>query len=116
MSCLSRDNILTVDDLKREKVSVPEWGGYIFVRTMTGTERDQYESSVLGNNGKMDLKNIRAKLVVLTAVDEDGLRLFNDDDIEVLGAKSAAALDRVFSKAQTLNKISDDDIEELAKN
>ena len=28
-------------------VEVPEWGGCIYVRTLTGTERDAFESSVV---------------------------------------------------------------------
>jgi hypothetical protein len=36
--------------------------------------------------------------------------------VEALGKKSAAALNRVFEVAQRLSGITDDDVEELAKN
>jgi len=36
MAILSRDAILGSDDLKKEVVSVPEWGGEVVIATMTG--------------------------------------------------------------------------------
>lgn len=115
---LSRDDILGADDLPSEEVEVPEWGGTVWVRSMTGLERDVFEASLTQGAGdkKVNLKNIRARLVSLTAVDEEGTRLFSDADIAELGAKSAAALDRVFSVAQSLNGLGNEDVEELAEN
>jgi hypothetical protein len=64
----------------------------------------------------MNLRNIRAKLVALTVVDEDGNRIFSDEDAEALGKKSAAALDRIFAVAQRLSGLRPEDVEELAGN
>ncbi len=64
----------------------------------------------------MNLQNIRAKLVALTVVDEQGNRIFKDEDVKWLGNKSAAALDRIFEVAQRLSGLRDEDVEELAKN
>lgn len=116
MAVLNRDQILNSDDLTKEEVSVPEWGGEVFVRTLTGTEKDTFEEKIIGKNGGVNMKNIRALLASLTIVDEKGERLFEESDIKELGRKSGAALSRVFNVAQRLNKISDDDVEELAKN
>jgi len=112
---LTRDEILSADDLKKEKVPVPEWGGHLFVKTQTGAEKDNFESSLVDSKGKVSVKNIRARMVAQVAVDEDGKRLFSDADAEALGKKSAAALDRVFAVAKRLNGISDEDVEELGK-
>ncbi|WP_461369485.1 hypothetical protein [Candidatus Darwinibacter acetoxidans] len=119
LKILTRDAILQAEDLPRELVEVPEWGGCVYVRALTGAERDAFEASVVeqrGKSTKMNLRNIRAKLVALTAVDEEGKRLFTDDDAALLGKKSAAALDRVFDVAQRLSGLKDEDVEELAKN
>jgi len=116
---LTRDAILQADDLPRELVEVPEWSGSVYVRALTGIERDAFEQSVVeqkGKSTKMNLRNIRAKLVALTAVDEEGKRLFTDDDAALLGKKSAAALDRVFDVAQRLSGLRQEDVEELAGN
>ena len=111
---LTRDAILAVDDLKREKLDVPEWGGTIYVRTLTGAERDGFEEAVYGDKGS--LKNVRARLAALVTCDKDGKRLFLDTDIAALGAKSSAALGRIFDLGMKLNGIGKKDIEDLEKN
>ena len=69
-----------------------------------------------GRDRKVDLTNMRARLVGLTVIAETGQRLFTDDEVDLLGAKSGAALDRVFAVAQKLNGLSGADVEELTKN
>lgn len=116
---LTRDAILKANDLPKEKVEVPEWGGFVFVRSMNGLERDIFEQSIYDSNGKnkkANLNNIRARLCALTIVDDKGERLFSNDDIDELGKKNAKALDRVFTKARNLNGLNSNDIEELAGN
>ena len=110
---LTREQILQSDDLPRETVPVPEWGGEVQVRTMTGTDRDAFEASLIGKEGR--LENVRARLVSLTLCDETGSRLFSDGDITALGGKSAKALDRVFAVSQRLNGIGTDQVD-AAKN
>jgi hypothetical protein len=89
------------------------------VRSFTGRERDAFEASMVrgeGKDRKVDLTNMRARLVGLTVIDEGGQRLFTEDEVGLLGAKSGAALDRVFAIAQKLNGLSGADVEELTKN
>ena len=112
---LDRAAILAADDLKREAVSVPEWGGEVLISTMTGATRDAWEQS-LADNGKVNVSNIRARLFACCAVDESGARLFSDADAEALGKKSGAALDRCVTVAQRLNKITDEAVKEARGN
>lgn len=117
---LTKESILASSDLPTEEVPVPEWGGSVFVRTMSGTERDAFEQSIIegkaakGTAAKM--VNVRAKLAVRVLVDDKGTRLFTDADANLLGSKSGKALDRVFEVAQRLCGIGDKDVEELEKN
>lgn len=116
---LTKDQIIAVEDLKTEELEVPEWGGSVIVRTMTGIERDKFEESVFiskGKDVKANFKNFRAKLCAVCMVDEKGQRLFTDADIELLGKKSAKALDTVFTVAQRLNAIGPKEVEDLTKN
>ena len=116
---LTRDAILKAHDLPTEVVEIPEWNGAVIVRGLTGAERDAFEQSIVeqrGKNTRMNLRNIRAKLVALTVVDENGNRVFSDEDAEALGKKSAAALDRIFAVAQRLSGLRPEDVEELAGN
>lgn len=116
---LNRDQILEVADLKTEVVSVPEWGGDVIVAAMTGEARDAWEQSlVVAENGaaRANMENIRARLVIATAVDEHGNRLFTEKDAPMLGRKSSAALERVCKVAQRLNGLTRDDVEALKGN
>ncbi|MBC7193862.1 hypothetical protein [Marinobacter sp.] len=116
---LTKDDILQAQDLPTERVSVPEWGGEVIVRGLTGAERDKFEASIVVRKGdKTDFnpENMRAKLVALCVVDEQGNRLFADEDVKLLGKKSAAALDRIFQIAQRLSGLNPSAVEEMAKN
>ena len=119
MPYLTREQILKADDLPTEDVEVPEWGGVVRVRALTGAERDALEAAVLdvrGKNVRVRLENARALIVAMSVVDEDGNRLFSDKDVKALGQKSAAALDRVASVAMRLAGLTKEDLEELTKN
>ena len=119
MALLSKDDIFAVNDRKTEIVSVPEWGGEVMVRTLSGRERDEFEAStVKTNKGKQEQNydNFRARFVALCVVDESGKRLFNSRaEIQMLGNKSVAALQRVFNKAQELNGMTEQDVEDLTE-
>lgn len=119
VNLLTREQILEIQDIQTETVEVPEWGGFVKVQGMTGTDRDAFEAAIVKQKGKgfsINMLNVRAKLVAASLVNGDGQRIFTDKDVTALGKKSAAALDRVFSIAQELSGISTEDVEELAKN
>ncbi len=114
MSLLTKDQILGATDIVSERIKA--WGGEVIVTTMTGYDRDKFESSMVGKQGGQNMVNIRAKLAAATLVDDSGNRLFTESDVQKLGKKSAAELDKVFAVAQRLNRFGDAEIEELAKN
>lgn len=119
MSILTREAILKAQDLRRELVEVPEWNGAVCVRSMTGTERDRFEASMLdlkGMDASMRFENFRARLVAMTVIDDDGKLLFSESDVEALSGKNAAALQRVFAVSQRLSGLNKQDVEELTKN
>jgi len=116
---LSREQILSASDLKIEEVQVPEWGGSVFVQSLNGKARDKFESTrfkLKGDKVEMIHDNTRAVLVSLCACDEAGTLLFSEGDVAALGAKNAAALDRVFEVAQRLSGLRGKDVEEKLKN
>jgi len=118
VSPLNRDDILAIKDIAIEEVKVPEWGGTVCVKGMSGLERDAFEASIVqakGKGTKVNMENIRAKLAAQTICDEQGERLFTDADIKELGKKSANALQRVFVVAQRLSGIGEADVNELVE-
>jgi hypothetical protein len=116
---LSKEAILAANDADFEFVDVPEWGGKVRVKTLTGDERDSYEQSLIDQRGNVlgpKLAGAQARLVALTAVDDDGKRLFADEDVKALGAKSAQALNRVFEVSMRLSRLTQQDVEALVGN
>lgn len=111
-----RDDILAVRDGKTEELEVPEWGTKVWIRTLSGRERDALENLIYQGNKKGGAANIRAEFAVRCLSDADGKRLFADPEAKALGEKSAAALDRIFEAARRLNKFDQRDVEELEKN
>ena len=114
---LTKEAILKVQDIEIREVEVPEWGGVVYVRGMTGRERDRYENSLYKQKGKervLNTQNARAKLVVMCTVDQDGNRIFDEEEVNVLSQKFQA-LDRIFAVAMELSGITENDLEELTK-
>lgn len=107
---LNRDQILGASDITTQSVDVPEWGGTVLVRGLTGRERDSWEASNRIQRGREMVYNqvdARARLVVRALVDDNGDRLFKDTDAGALGAKSGKVLDRLFDVAAELSGITD---------
>ena len=117
---LTAKEILAASDIQIELVNVPEWGGDVYVKSMTGAERDQYEAAMVtskkpGEARVIDMSDLRAKLCSMTICDEGGKRLFDERDVRNLTKKSAAALQRIFKVAQRLSGIGDEDLKELTE-
>jgi len=116
---LSADAILAFDDTKIEDVDIPEWGGIIRLRSLSGRERDAFEASLRVRDGKhtvVALENYRAKLVARSAINPDtGARVFTDEQIHLLGEKNAAVLQRLYDVATALSGMEDAE-EDLAGN
>ena len=115
---LTRNGILACEDMPTEQVDVPEWGGMVLVRSLTGVERDSFEQVCIDQRSgrKMRLQGLKALLVIMCACDETGQQLFTDEDRDAVNAKSGAALDRIYQVAARLNHLLAEDVEELAGN
>jgi len=110
---LTRDQILGIVDRKQKVVDVPEWGGEVIIKEMSGADRAEYMASIIkfetNEKGEVvaepDPANGDAKLLSYCLIDEDGNRLFTRDDIEALGAKNGEVLERLANEALNLNAI-----------
>lgn len=122
---LNKEALLAKPKLTIEKVEISE--GYVFVREMTGHEKDIWEQSMLkaAPNGNpqaapkvnYDLANFRAKLAVSTICDEEGNLLFTMSEVHLLNkALRASDLEKIVDTAQKLNAVTDKDKEEILKN
>ena len=128
MNLLSRDAILAASDIETEDVAVPEWGGSVRVRGMSGKERSEFEFSLqekveqsktaerrYGPKTTTNVRTIREKLCMWCIVDAKGQRVFADGDLGLLADKSAAALERVVGAAMRLSGMDEEDVEQMAE-
>lgn len=118
MAFLSREMILAAQDIMVEEVDVPEWGGTIRLKALTGAQRDKIEQAAVVQRGRktsMDMVNFRAKIIAASAVDEEGHLLFTEKDVVALGKKAAGVLDRLSEVASRISGMSDEDIEEMTE-
>jgi hypothetical protein len=118
---LGRDAILAAEDLPSDDVEVPQWGGKVRVRSMSGAQRLVYERSCekLRRKGAFDVDGsmkVIALLVIHTAIGGDGKPLFEEQDLKRLLDKNFDAVGIVFEKAALLNGMRKKDVEDLAGN
>ena len=119
MKLLSREQLLTKEKLDVTKIEF-EKGEGVYVRQMTGRERDTFEQSIISfdkkGNVERKTQDFRAKLAVCTVCDAEGDLLFKPEDAEMLSMNiSAARLEEIVKVAQKINGMSSEDVEELTK-
>jgi uncharacterized protein YfaA (DUF2138 family) len=103
---LTREQILASRrDRKPHRFEVPEWGGDVFIRVLSA--KDQ----MLLADGT-DPKDTPVKVLLYSLVDEDGARLFTDEDFGALLEEDFPVIMRVFSEAAHLNGLSTKELDE----
>lgn len=130
MKILKRAELQAASDLPHVDVAVPEWGEDVGVRirTLNAGERQAWEGAMFvvtleEENGKLVQKrtpragfNMKTHLLGLCLVDEDGARLFQNDETALLDSKNSAVVDRLFGLAMRHNAIGGTAIEDAEKN
>ncbi len=118
MAVLTKQQLLGATKPPQETVSIPELNGDVIVRGMSGAERDDFEVGLIQGRGKkreVNLKNLRAKLVAYCCINEQGERIFSESDVVGLGDVRADVVNRIYTVAQRLSGISDEDADELGQ-
>jgi hypothetical protein len=122
---LTKEDLLKKEELEVVKIDF-ENGDWVYVRQMTGHERDMFEKSMMvknrdkkGNVTSVEtvIDDFRAKLAAITLCDEGGKSLLQPSDYMILtNSMSAKKLEQIVNVAQKLNAISEEDKEEIVKN
>lgn len=129
MGCISKQQFQNSTDRVTKKVPVPEWGGgdkdaYVVVRSMTVKERTEYEQywndkypdREKTGGAKPNTMEVVGRMVVFTAVDDDGKPLFTVDDIPSFDDKNAAVMTRLFTAALEINGVNAEKVQEAKGN
>lgn len=96
-------------------VTVPEWdNATIHVRMMSGRERAAFDRETVRRKKKdRDRVNVRERLVVATAEDTEGRKVFQPADEDMLADQGVSAVDRIFKVSAKLNGFLDDEDSDL---
>ena len=84
----------------------------VFLKPLTSAQRDRFEASVVGVDGKRDLTNLRARRVADCLVDEKGKAIGNANAIGELDARLVGA---IFDRVRELNGMDEEAVEETGK-
>jgi len=122
---LTRENLLKKEALKTVQVDLGD-NLIVFVRQMTGREREQFENllvkKIKSKTGKIvdyqqSMEDFRAKLAVNCLCNAEGVNLMEPRDYATLSQNmSASKLTKIADAAGKLNGITEEDKEELTKN
>lgn len=115
---LSKDAIFAVKDSDSHEVDVPEWGGSILLRSMTGKQRNDYEhwATTQSKEKVPDYRGIRERLIICCAVDENGDALFTESDLAKLAEKNSEVIDRLHTECRAICGMDEDSVEDAVKN
>jgi len=110
MSILSAADIAAVQDLKRETLPAPEWGGELLLQELTGRQREQllaWLRNLPDDDPSAVTHGYRERVLAMSLINEDGTPLFSDleEGVAVLGAKSNPMLVRAADAALTLSSL-----------
>ena len=95
-------------DLAFEDVDVPEWGGQIRIQGLSGNAATEFVDAQTKDNQK----EAAYKIVWMTAITEDGSRVFGADEkkaIAFLKTKSFKVILRLQQAALRVNGLADDE-------
>lgn len=115
---LTKAAILAADDLKKEPLSVPEWGGDVLISEISAEQRDECGKAYIDLKDRPQLEQITAfrnRMLVYAIVGEDGKPLFTLEEIGALLSKNGDVIDRLAKAALKLNKMEPNQAEADAK-
>lgn len=111
MALLSKQSVLSVDDFQYDVVPCPEWGGEMRVRGLTAAEQSLIYKRY--NEGKTE--DFDVLVCIMGCVDENGERIFDNNDKDILRSKAFTVVDRIAKKIISLTGESDPEAIETAR-
>lgn len=121
----TRETILGSSDRIAGYVDVPEWGGRVYLATLSVADRAKFLHD-LGRLGSMDKSdtvsaaleyfNAQVKLLASALVSARSEPLFTPEDVEALSKKSPATIGKLYDEIIRVNGFSVIATEDSAKN
>ena len=118
---LTKNAILEVQDRSFEDVEVKEWNGTVRIAGLSGEAAMKFSEKMVELDGKGRVKSVKmgnfmAELLAMTIVNDQFKPVFDENDIQALGKKSAAVLKRLSDVAMLLSGLGETALEDAEKN
>lgn len=113
-----RQQILSKDDIRKEKIYIDVWDCELLIKGLSGEERNEVLSENIDpETRQVNIKKAYPELIIKTTYNpETGKRIFKMSDRSALVKKSGEALEQIAQKAMKLSGISPEQMEETEKN
>ena len=106
-----------------ERVNLP-WiapGAHVFVLGLDSAGKDVFDDTVYSvdattNKLVANVKGVRALMICLCTVDEQGNRLFTQKDLPKLARMDSRTSDAIYVKAARLSNLTQKDVDDIVKN
>lgn len=112
---LNRSQILGCNDIKIDKIDVPEWGGEVGIKTLSLRDRDALDCAILNRRGE-DYTGIKSLWASRVICDDTGTPLFSDCDLPALSDKSEAVISRIVEYSKRTSGVAPGDVADAEKN
>lgn len=118
---LSKEQILAAmerPDVATDEVNVPELGGKVRVREMTGSIRNRVEATyatIRSGGDSKQLDTVTVQLVAACVLDEDDRPMLSVNEVKRLMAAKPRAVFRLRDAIMDISATDEDDLESLAE-
>ena len=119
---LTKADILAAADIQTRIERVPEWGGTVTLKALSGKERDEFETFTFNRaSGDKDTRGYVADDIVAYGLSiairgPDGKRLFSPADVAALNEKNGVVLRRLWATVERANLLGGAALEAERKN
>ncbi len=110
---LNKQQIKEANDLPTKVVSMPEWGGDVRIRMMSAKHQMEFQKLNVAEASEI---NVVVSLLIFSCVDDKNQLVFTEEDRGFLEDKSISSLLKLFNEAINLSVLSQQEIENKAKN
>lgn len=117
--CLTKDEYFAAaGKLDRKRVDLPMLPGkHLFIRKITGRERDNFEQTNMDEREAGKGRNMRGRFVAMIACDANGSPLFpTAQDVHLLGDTNSELLDFIVDEGMAFCGMGKTAIEDAKKN
>lgn len=111
-----RDDFFAKNVPASQKVNVKKLGKHFTVIEMNGEQRNKWAEVSWDDKGEYIETNDRGRLIAHTCYDDNGQRVFTDDDYAKIESGGAAIVQKLYAVAMRLNGLSKESHEDAVKN